>query len=161
MKLRKSELFEFQVGDNDHNPAKVNFLNFKSVAMKPRKTELLKDVLVNSPGVRIVPEHPFSILYPKLEMVSYSDNAYDVTKFFACFEKFLTYTVFLPSFIVARHQMAELTLGGLPHPSKISCALTPLKHERNDPMCDPRNSQGDEKMQFLFLLLFALTFDQK
>ena len=25
-------------------------------------------------------------------------------------------------------------------------------------MCDPWDSQGDEKMQFLFLLLFALTF---
>ena len=33
-----------------------------------------------------------------------------------------------------------------------------MKHKRNDPMCDPRDSQGDEKMQFLFLLLFALTF---
>ena len=32
-----------------------------------------------------------------------------------------------------------------------------MKHKRNDPMCDPRDSQGDEKMQFLFLLLFALT----
>ena len=31
-------------------------------------------------------------------------------------------------------------------------------HKRNDPMCDPWNSQGDEKMQFLFLLIFALTF---
>ena len=28
----------------------------------------------------------------------------------------------------------------------------------NDPMCDPWDSQEDEKMQFLFLLLFALTF---
>ena len=33
-----------------------------------------------------------------------------------------------------------------------------MKHKRNDPMCDPWDSQGDEKMQFLFLLLFALTF---
>ena len=33
-----------------------------------------------------------------------------------------------------------------------------MKHKRNDPMCDPWNSQRDEKMQFLFLLLFALTF---
>ena len=32
-----------------------------------------------------------------------------------------------------------------------------MKHKRNDPMSDPRYSQGDEKMQFLFLLLFALT----
>ena len=45
-------------------------------------------------------------------MKSYSDNAYDVTNFFGCFEKFLAYTIFLPSFIVVRHQMAELTWGG-------------------------------------------------
>ena len=45
---------------------------------------------------------------PKLEMISYSDNAYDVTNLFGCFEKFLADTVFLPSFIVVRHQMAEL-----------------------------------------------------
>ena len=36
-----------------------------------------------------------------------------------------------------------------------------VKHKRNDPMCDPWDSQGDEKIQFLFLLLFALIFDQK
>ena len=33
-----------------------------------------------------------------------------------------------------------------------------VKHKRNDPMCDPWDSQGNEKMQFPFLLLFALTF---
>ena len=33
-----------------------------------------------------------------------------------------------------------------------------VKHKRNDPMCDPWDSQGDPKMQFLFLLLLALTF---
>ena len=33
-----------------------------------------------------------------------------------------------------------------------------VKHKRNDPMCDPWDSQGDEKLQFLFLFLFALTF---
>ena len=32
-----------------------------------------------------------------------------------------------------------------------------MKDKRNVPMCDSRDSQGDEKMQFLFLLLFALT----
>ena len=31
-----------------------------------------------------------------------------------------------------------------------------MKPKRNDPMGDPWDSQGDEKMQFLFLLLFAL-----
>ena len=29
-----------------------------------------------------------------------------------------------------------------------------MKHKRSDPMCDPWDSRGDEKMQFLFLLLF-------
>ena len=33
-----------------------------------------------------------------------------------------------------------------------------MKHKKNDPMWDPWDSQGDEEMQFLFLLLFALTF---
>ena len=33
-----------------------------------------------------------------------------------------------------------------------------MKHERNDPMCDPWDSQGDEKMKFVFLLLYALAF---
>ena len=33
-----------------------------------------------------------------------------------------------------------------------------MKHKRNDPTRDPWDSKGDEKMQFLFLLLFALTF---
>ena len=33
-----------------------------------------------------------------------------------------------------------------------------MKHKRNDPMCDSWDSQGNEKMQFLVLLLSALTF---
>ena len=33
-----------------------------------------------------------------------------------------------------------------------------MKHKRNDRMCDPWDSQENKKMQFLFLLLFALTF---
>ena len=33
-----------------------------------------------------------------------------------------------------------------------------VKHKRNDPMCDPWDTQGNEKMQFLFLLLYAWTF---
>ena len=33
-----------------------------------------------------------------------------------------------------------------------------VEHKRIDPMCDPWDSQGNEKIQFLFLLLFALTF---
>ena len=44
-------------------------------------------------------------------MMSHSDNAYDFTTCF-CFEKFLAYTLFLPSFIVVRPQMAELNWEG-------------------------------------------------
>ena len=36
-----------------------------------------------------------------------------------------------------------------------------MTHKRNDLMCDQWDSQGDEKMQFLFLLLFALTFQSE
>ena len=57
-------------------------------------------------------------------MTSYSDNAYDVTNFFGCFEKFLAYTVFLPSFIVVRHQMAELTWGAFLPPSQSNIAVS-------------------------------------
>ena len=45
-------------------------------------------------------------------MTSYSDNAYDITNLFCCFEKFLAYTHFLPSFIVLRQQMVELNWRG-------------------------------------------------
>ena len=33
-----------------------------------------------------------------------------------------------------------------------------MKHKRNDLMCNFWDSQWDEEMQFLFLLLFALIF---
>ena len=33
-----------------------------------------------------------------------------------------------------------------------------MKHKRSDPMCDLWDAQGNEKMQFLFLLLFFLDF---
>ena len=33
-----------------------------------------------------------------------------------------------------------------------------VKHKRNNPTCNPWDSQGNKKMQFLFLLLLALTF---
>ena len=45
----------------------------------------------------------------KLEMTSYSD-CYDVTNF-CCFENFLGHTLFLPSFIVVKPQIAELNWG--------------------------------------------------
>ena len=33
-----------------------------------------------------------------------------------------------------------------------------VKHKRNNPKCDPWDLQGNEKMQFVFLLLLALIF---
>ena len=53
----------------------------------------------------------------KLEMKSYSDNAYDVTNFLL-FWQVLAYTLFLRSFIVVRPQMAKLNWGlfAPPHP---------------------------------------------
>ena len=36
--------------------------------------------------------------------------------------------------------------------------MTDMKSIKNDPMYNPRDSEGNEKIQFLFLLLFALTF---
>ena len=65
----------------------------------------------------------------KLEMMSYSDNTHDLTDVFV-FEKFLAYTLFLPSFIVVRLQMAELKRGDfLPPPpsSIIGVSRTPSK----------------------------------
>ena len=46
----------------------------------------------------------------KLEMTSFRTVL--MTSPLFCFEEFLAYTVFLPSFIVVRHQMAELTREG-------------------------------------------------
>ena len=70
----------------------------------------------------------------KIEMTSYSDNAYDVTNFFYCFEKFLAYTPFLRSFIVVRHQMAEFNWGLFCPPSIIGVSRASpkigLRHAR-------------------------------
>ena len=50
--------------------------------------------------------------------------------FLGCFEKFLDYTVFLPSFIVVRHQMAELTWGAFcpPPPIQYRGSLDPIQN---------------------------------
>ena len=48
----------------------------------------------------------------RLEIMSYSDSAYDVTNIFCCFEKFLAYTPFLLSFVVFGHRVAESNWGG-------------------------------------------------
>ena len=48
--------------------------------------------------------------------------------FFGCFEKFLTYTVFLPSIIVVRHQMVKLTWRGAfcpPPPTTVQYRVRP------------------------------------
>ena len=65
---------------------------------------------------------------PKLEMTSYSDNAYDVTNFFGCFEKFLVYTVFLPSFIVLRYQNGKVNLGGFFAPIQYRVRPDPVQN---------------------------------
>ena len=44
-------------------------------------------------------------------LTSYLDNGYDDTKYFCRFEKFLCNTLFLPSFIAVRSQIAELDWG--------------------------------------------------
>ena len=62
----------------------------------------------------------------KLEMTSYSDSAYEITNLFCCFKKFLVYTLFLPSFIVVRHQMVELNWGG-------GLLAPPVVHKRGIP----------------------------
>ena len=62
----------------------------------------------------------------KLEMTSYSDNAYDVTNFW-CFEKFMAYTLFLRSFIVVRPQMATLNWGLFAPQSILGVSRTPSK----------------------------------
>ena len=36
--------------------------------------------------------------------------------------------------------------------------MTFVKHKRNNPTCDAWDSQGIDKMQFLFLLISALIF---
>ena len=33
-----------------------------------------------------------------------------------------------------------------------------MKHKRNDPMCDPRDSKGDEKCNFYFYCFLPLPF---
>ena len=45
-------------------------------------------------------------------MTSYSENAYDLSNFFGRFEKFLACTLFIPSFVAVRHQLAELNWRG-------------------------------------------------
>ena len=44
----------------------------KQVVMKPRKTELLDDVLVNSLGMQFSPEPPFYILSTLLTLIMYT-----------------------------------------------------------------------------------------
>ena len=73
---------------------------------------------------------------PKLEMTSYSDNTYDVTIFYS-FEKFFSYTVFLPSFIVVKHQMAELTWGAFLPPVQYRGSPNPVQNRVNHQNREP------------------------
>ena len=62
-------------------------------------------------------------------MTSYLNNGYDVTNYFAKFEKFIPHSIIMPSFMTVGSQMPELDWGGgafLP-PYKIGCQNTPYK----------------------------------
>ena len=47
------------------------------------------------------------------EMTSYLNNGYDFTNYFAKFEKFLLYSIIMPSFMTVGSQMPELGQGKL------------------------------------------------
>ena len=48
-------------------------------------------------------------------MTSYFNNAYDVTNCFAKFEKFVPYSITMPSFVTVGGQIAELDPGASPY----------------------------------------------
>ena len=48
----------------------------------------------------------------KSEMTSYLNNGYDIMNCFAKFEKFLPYSIIIPSFMSVESQMSELHRGG-------------------------------------------------
>ena len=63
-------------------------------------------------------------------MTSYLDNGYDVMKYFAKFEKFISHSIIIPSFMTIGSQIPELDRGGdlfAPPPYKIGCQNTPYK----------------------------------
>ena len=54
-------------------------------------------------------------------MMSYLNNGYDVMNFFAKFEKFLSHSIIIRSFITVGSQMPELDMGAfLPPPPQIN-----------------------------------------
>ena len=60
-------------------------------------------------------------------MTSYLDNGYDVMKYFAKFEKFIPYSIIIPSFMKSN---ARVRPGGgafLPPPYKLGSQNTPYK----------------------------------
>ena len=70
---------------------------------------------------------------------------------FCCFERFLAYNVFLPSFIVVRHQMAALTWGLSP-PSNKGVDRTPSKIG----LINAFKQVGEDKLSYVFILTWAL-----
>ena len=46
-------------------------------------------------------------------MTSYLNNGYDVINYFAKFQKFLSHSIIMPSFMTVGSQMPELDRGGL------------------------------------------------
>ena len=68
-------------------------------------------------------------------MTSYLNNGYDVTKYFAKFEKFIPHSITMPSFMTVGSQMPELDWGGggfFAPPYKIGCQNTPYKLGLNE-----------------------------
>ena len=67
----------------------------------------------------------------KSEMTSYLNNGYDVMNYSAKFEKFLTHSIIIPSFMTIGSQMPELDPRGggafAPPPYKIGSQNTPYK----------------------------------
>ena len=106
----------------------------------------------------------------KLEKTSYSDNAYDVTRFLL-FWQVLAYTLFLRSFIVVRPQMAKLNWEAFcppPLPSILEVSRTPVQGKVNSifgvfsrlltlfelGFCQPK-----KKVQLIFIKLMLLSME--
>ena len=60
-------------------------------------------------------------------MTSYLDNGYDVMKYFAKFEKFISHTIIISSFMTIGSQMPELDQGAFcPPPKKNRLSKYPI-----------------------------------
>ena len=70
----------------------------------------------------------------KSDITSHLNNGDDVMNYFAKFEKFLPYSIIIPSFMTVESQMPELDRGGgffAPPPYKLGSQNTPYKLRLN------------------------------